>query len=422
MSLTISYKLRGIFFLNEFFVIIECTYLHFQTSSNCPACGKSLGANDFKEVVVAGPSPSLLDTFKNTLQTLFTKLTSNFDSICPKEMCSRLLSHIDDSNKATRFVLKQFIFDCENRGQATSKMTKENEYMRKEITTLKQTSSTLRIQLEQTIADLQHRDQGFNGTVKEMQKQLDEKDLQIRQFRQLVAKDGMARLPGSGKSPSSSENRGDFRDGYDFGGGAAHNNRREHDVNNRRPLVSSSSTNHSATPPLQGLMFRQQAKEVAKTQGVGDFSRTRIRSVMEAQQRPESRLAIDMTAGHSQLHSRSARQSHHQDIDSVITPIQIPNSSSGYSRIASSRMSPLNADRSISPAAGTSLPGTPRIRDLTASSGYMFTSRSNRPTNTNALIGDHTNGMKRNRSISPAEARQYQEKGPFGLHRNGPRY
>lgn len=347
---------------------------------------------------------------------MFTKLTSGSDFLSQLDISTRLLKDLDNSCRCARFLLKQLVFDCSSRVQSSSSMAQELEFARQENTTLKQENSTLRINLEQTVADFKHREQGLNGTVQEMQKKLDEKEIQITQFRQLIAKQ-MARVPGTGARPQidAGEKQRAHREAYDFGGGMGYHSRHEHESMNVRPVVSSTSTHHSTTPPLQGIVLQQKANEEAKAKAMGDLTRSRIGSIIAAQQRPESRLTSSM-AHHSQLHSRSAR---HQDVDSVITPIQIPNNTSSYTRIAGNRSSPLNAERGRSPIVAGSQPCTPRIRDLTASSGYVFTSRSYHPTNT-SNHGDLAHGVKR--SLSPAENRQYQAKTMFGFSRNGARH
>mmetsp|Transcript_4906 Transcript_4906/g.10835 ORF Transcript_4906/g.10835 Transcript_4906/m.10835 type:complete len:159 (+) Transcript_4906:340-816(+) len=47
----------------------ECTYSHFENSSQCPTCRRTLGENDFTELVVADNNGS--DISKMSMQALF---------------------------------------------------------------------------------------------------------------------------------------------------------------------------------------------------------------------------------------------------------------------------------------------------------------------------------------------------------------
>jgi TolA-binding protein len=365
---------------------IECTYSHFNDSSRCPSCGKSLGANDFMELVVADPSTATEETLKNTFQTIFTKFSSSSNSLSHQEMCTRLLKSFDNERRTMRFLLKQFVVDASCRGQRSGGIARDLDQIKKEYTTLKQASSSQRIQLEQTIADLQHRVQALNGTVQELQKKLDEKDIQITQFRQLYAAEGMARVPSSSHSGGSGGKRG--------GGGAAVMYPQHHGNGFSRPVVSSSSA-ATPPPPLQGFVLQKQAREEARAQALGDMTRSRV-------------IPVSAGAGKHQIGDHTVQQRRRNSIDSVITPIQVMPSS----RMGMTHLSPLNQVATSS----SHMPSTPRIRELSASSGYVFTSRSNRQNqsqrhhdvrSTNIYENIDNNNGKRNRSISPRQQQNF---------------
>ena len=90
----------------------ECTYSYFNENSRCPSCGKSLGVNDFMELVVAEPSSATEEALKYSFQSVFTKFTSNATSISQQELCSRFLKNFDNERRVARFLLKQFVTDC----------------------------------------------------------------------------------------------------------------------------------------------------------------------------------------------------------------------------------------------------------------------------------------------------------------------
>lgn len=349
------------------------------------------------ELVVADPSAATEETLKNTFQTIFTKFSPNSNSLSHQEMCTRLLKSFDNERRVIRFLLKQFVVDGNNRGQRSCGIARELEHFKKENTTLKQANGSQRIQLEQTIADLQHRVQALNGTVQELQKKVDERDVQISQFRQLYAAEGMARVPSSSHGSGSGSGQ---RGGSGGGGGAYHHH--QHVLGGSRPVVSSSSA-ATPPPPLQTFVLQKQAREQAKAQALGDMSRSRV---------------IPVSAGggnHNRVGQSQQLQYRNNSIDSVITPIQILPSS----RVGMSRLSPMN------PGAGSPMPSTPRIRDLSASSGYVFTSRNSRhdqnqrhhgSSNNRNGDGIDNNLSKRSRSISPGQRQNFGYGRPSNQH------
>jgi hypothetical protein len=304
-----------IFVTASFLPSIECTYSHFNNSSTCPVCQRTLGANDFMELVVADPSSATEETLKNTFQTMFTKYSSASNIIGHHELCSRLLKSFDDDRRAVRFLLKQFVLENKTAGRKSGSIGRAYEELQAEYTHLKQAASSQRIQTEQTIADLRHRVQALTGTVQEQQKKIDEKNIQIDKFRHLYAKEGNVAIPGSSHSNSS-------------GGG------RQSSLN----IIGSGGT---SAPPMQGFVIQKQARERAKEQALEEITRSRG------------------PVNGSERQSLTNHMGGTSEIDSVITPIQVP---------------PPNyhpQQRHLSPYV---IPNTPRIRDLSAGSSYVFTS------------------------------------------------
>jgi hypothetical protein len=308
------------------------------------------------ELVVADPSSATEETLKNSFQTLFTKYTSASNAISHQEMCTRLLKSFDDDRRSVRFLLKQFVLESKMAGRQSGTIGRAYEELKAEHTHLKQASSSQRIQTEQTIADLQHRVQALTGTVQEQQKKIDEKDTQINQFRQLYASEGSIRIPGSSRSNGS-------------GGG-------------RVALQANHDIRDTYAPPMPGFVIQKQARERAKEQALEKMTRSRGPLNTEAMNGTRRQTLGNHMGGLS-------------DIDSVITPIQIP---------------PPNhhlQNRHISPSV---VPNTPRIRDLSAGSSYVFTSSGNRNSMKRARYDAPTSSSS---SISPVPPNSY------GYVRNG---
>jgi hypothetical protein len=279
------------------------------------------------ELVVADPSAATGGTLKNTFQTMFTKFASDSNAISHQEICTRILKSVDDNRRALRFLLKQYVLQGKTAGRQSGTSDRAIEELKTENTHLKQSASSQRIQTDQVIADLRHRLQAVTGTVQELQKKVEERDTQIMQFRQLVSSssDRAVRIPGSSHSHGSGSGR--------------------------IPLQPVHYNNSSAAPPMPGYIMQEQARERAEAEARREYSRSRV----PIQGGSDSRPPPTHMGGGGGL----------SEIDSVITPIQVPPPNHHLGR-----------NRYSSPS--VVIPGTPRIRDLSAGSSYVFTSSSGR--------------------------------------------
>lgn len=281
---------------------IDCTYSHFERSSNCPACGAVLNESDFTELVVAD-STSTGETVKTSLQALFTKKTSS-SSLPFSDLCYSLIRQIDAQKISTKFLLKQFLMDA----NLNTQVIRTCESLKQEITQLKQTNSTQRLQFERITADLNNKLQAREAVIQEMQNK---------------SRGGNV-IPRSSNSNAAPPSR-----------------------------LGQSRMPHSLPrqekPAFQEFMQQKEAKERAQQQA------------LQAQRAPSvlGRAAQSHQPG-KRSHSygtESARPSSHGQTN--ITPIQQMGS------------------RPFSSNSAGSIPGTPRIRDLSSSSGYRFISGSN---------------------------------------------
>lgn len=248
-------------------------------------------------------------------------------------MCSRLLKSIDDDRRTVRFLLKQFVFDSKAVGQHSGSLGRAFEELKKEYTHVKQSMSSQRIQTDQTIADLQLRVQALTGTVQEQASKLDAKERQVRQFREMLHADGMARVPGSSHSRGSNGSRGS----------------RHTPTHGRTPPMrrQSPNPNHSGGP-MAGYIRQEKARALAKEQTARDFSR-----------------------------SRGPNPS---DTDSVITPIIPPPSRQRVSLVPSTpRIRDLTRPQQYNfSSSGRHSQKRPRASMDSMQSGYSFSSSSGR--------------------------------------------
>ena len=91
---------------------IECTYSHFEHSSECPTCRRKLGENDFTELVVADGSGKDIAKSK---QNLFSK-KSGSESLHYSDVCQSLIQQIECSKQSTKLLLKQLLVESHRAG------------------------------------------------------------------------------------------------------------------------------------------------------------------------------------------------------------------------------------------------------------------------------------------------------------------
>jgi hypothetical protein len=291
------------------------------------------------ELCVADPSSATQEITKNTFQTILTKFSSTSKVLSHQEMCSRLLKTLDNDRRVVRFLLKQCVFDSGNQGQKSASVMRAYEKLKQENTQLKQASSSQRIQMEQTIADLQHRIQALTGTVDELQRTVKEKDTQVAQFRELYAREGRKHVPSTSYSDSSL---------------GRHSKERE---NGHGHVHRSTGMDN---PPMQSFLIQKQARERAKEQSMEQASRSRSFPALG--------------------HRRSSNE------EPAVTPIQFPGRPTSIG--------------SGSTLGGTS---STHVRDIRSSSGYIFTSRPSHSSKRHRSSVSPTNAFafNHNRDMSP---------------------
>lgn len=259
---------------------------------------------------------------KTSLQALFTKKSST-SSLPFSDLCHSLIRQIDAVKVSTKFLLKQFLMDASAHGRQSGNAARVYEAMKHENTQLKQSVSTQKLEFQQLNANLQNRLQAREATVAELQQKIQSQEKMLHQFRRMH--NGATIVPGSSNSAPPS------RLGMD------------HSIDQGRTMNSGSHQE----PPLKGFMIQKEARERAQQEAI------------HAQRAP-SVLGRSSMLNQPMKRSNSfgmERMPHSHGHHTNITPIQL-------------------GSRPFSGNSAGSVPGTPRIRDLSSSAGYRFTSSS----------------------------------------------
>jgi hypothetical protein len=336
----------------------ECTYNHFNNSSTCPICNRTLGESDFMELIVADPTSTSagVASKRNNYQSLFTKQNASSQSLAFQDMCARLLTQNDDLRNGTKFLMKQFLLESSTVGLRSGNMVRELTKLKEENTSLKQTHNSQRMRMEEALGELQKKLVLAN-------KKLEEKDRQLMQFRKLH--DTM-----TPQSPHQQHHHGHHGGGSSVG-------------SNETPRrVSTSSGNGHQEPPLKGFIMQKEANERAKQ-----------RTLEQAQQRTP--IFGGQPSHHH--HQQQQQQHHHRSSSSrqqsYIGGGMMPH----HQQIPQQR--PFSADSGGSGASS-------QIRDLNSSSGYAFTGSDRghpHPSQQQQQQQQQQQHIKRRRGKSPSD-------------------
>lgn len=101
------------------------------------------------------------------MQALFSK-KSGSGCLHYSDVCQSLIQQIECSKQSTKFLLKQLLVESHRAGRTSMAAARTHESLRAENTQLKQANSTLRLQYEQTINDLQNKLKARESTISEM--------------------------------------------------------------------------------------------------------------------------------------------------------------------------------------------------------------------------------------------------------------
>jgi len=158
-----------LYFPNRPFIKTECTYSHFEQSSQCPTCNRRLGESDFTELVVADGNGA--DIQKTTMQTLFQKRSAT-GCLPYADICQTLIHQIDVSKQSTKFLLKQLLVESHRAGRNSVNAARMYESLKNENIQLKQQVHSQRLQYEQRITELENKVKAKDGTIAEQSRMI----------------------------------------------------------------------------------------------------------------------------------------------------------------------------------------------------------------------------------------------------------
>ena len=367
-------------------IFVGCTYSHFEQTAECPTCSKTLSENDFTELVVAEASSPTSDITKTSLQALFSKhsktTSSTIKGLQFSDLCYSLIRQIDVTKQSTKFLLKQLLMDNSATGRKYANAVRINCQLKHEITNLRQGHSTQRLQLEQTNNDLKNKLAAKDNTIEELHQKIREKDKMIDQFRQLHNKMTNQNSYSSTRTNNnhSSNDRSHHPHAIPLSGG-------RNIANNR--FDNSEDGQSISKPPLKGFMVKKSAPVEMQKRSYGSMGAPNIPLSLPASQGVRRPLSYGMND------NDSVCQSQRSGVPSSQHPLHL----------MSRRPYSSNSSGSVTST-------TPRIRDLSSSSGYSFTGGSNNQRLNKRRRGDSAPGSNHG-PMSPSTAFTLNQ-GPYG--------
>jgi hypothetical protein len=345
------------------YLLVECTYNHFNSSSNCPVCNRVLAESDFMELAVADPSTSK-STKTAAFQSYFTKQNAGAQGLAFQDVCARLLKQQDDLRCGTKFLMKQFLVESSRLGQRSSQIVQTLEGLKQEHTSLKQAHNSQRIRYEQAIETLQQQ-------LASSQKKLEDKDRQLMQFRKLH--DTMT--PGSPHGSSSGPRRVSG-EGVIMQQPSQHSSHQQHHQQQQQQ--------QAPPPPMQGFMLQKEAQERAK---------------QRALETPQRNPVLGAVANPYHQNNNGRPHSYSGGSAPYATPV------------------PAHHDHHQRPYS-TGSGGSGGIRNLSASAGYTFSGGvSNKRRRGVSPSMTVRNGNQNPRAMSPSQAFANQPPGSYSTGR-----
>ena len=264
----------------------DCTYSHFENSSQCPVCSKTLRDDDFTELVVAVGNGQTNDITKSSLQALFSKQSmskgDNASKALPlSDACFTLVRQIDAVKQTTKFLLKQLLMNGNAQGKHVAHGRRENAKLKNEITQLRQEQSSQRLQFQQMNNEHINILNAKENGIRELTGKLQEKDRMLAQFRSMHGKPMLPEGHGRERERGRDVDQGSIsqfsknRNSVGAQGGGTHNVPH----NNTGPLRpsnmserNSSLSGAEAPPPLRGLVAKRNNQQAMQQQA---FNRRR---------------------------------------------------------------------------------------------------------------------------------------------------
>ena len=313
----------------------DCTYAHFELDNKCPSCLRPLAEKDFTELVVADNNGS--NSMKSNMQALFSKKSTS-GCLQFTDVCRGLIEQFDSTKQNMRFLMKQLLAESTRAGRSSYAAARAHESLKAENTHLKQMHSSLRLQYEQTINDLQNKLKAREGRESELTQMV----INFQKIHGAGGGDGRVLAPHMVPNSSS----------------------------------ASLSSGRGSQPPLRGLMAQREANMIAQ-----------------------------------------------QNVMNGVKPPFMNNLNGNRNKSPGANFRPFSSSNSGGSIGGGTLGSiAPRIRDLSANSGYHFTGITNQNMNKRRRGGTPTLQGTPTHAMSPNTAFALNQ-GPHGqnniFHRSG---
>lgn len=311
----------------------DCVFKHFAESDKCPSCGaQPLAERDFTELVVSDSTlaPNLV---KTCFQTILS-MRPNANEITFPEACSSILRQMEAMRTTTKFVLKQMIKDSTNnsqRNQGYGAIKQQNVDLKKQLAGLQDMH-------QRTVNELNNKLHNKEKVNAELQTQLQSAERHMDNFRRSAAPS-----PTNQQVPASR------------GGG----------------------------PPLQGIIAQKQQREaqVRAQQEAMMTGRPALGSRVGSNSRLGSRMGVSVQPSMSRHMSGNVSYASpapmHQPLSqrSSSYPGGGPMRAVGAAqRQLQQSITPMQNMAAVRPFSSNSNGSGNRVRELTATSGYNFTS------------------------------------------------
>ncbi|KAL7566821.1 hypothetical protein ACA910_019408 [Epithemia clementina (nom. ined.)] len=162
----------------------SCTYSHFSESSQCPACGMTLGTEDFLELCIADPSKGESSSAKMSLQNMLTKSRSDSTHLTHQDMCMHVLQSVDQTRRSCKFLLKQMVRQQASQAQTAGSLHRAYEKLQAEHTQLQQSVNSERLANQQSMQELKNLNAALTNQLHEMEGKMKDQQRQIDKFRE----------------------------------------------------------------------------------------------------------------------------------------------------------------------------------------------------------------------------------------------
>lgn len=287
-----------------------------------------------------------IDNLQAGYQTLFTRLSSKMQGALPlSDLCYSAIKQLDASKQSIKFVLKQLLLESTNAKKKIFSLQRAHEQLKKEATKWKQSHSTEKLQLEKINNELQQRLQSRDATIRELNEKLAEQERMLNQFQKL-------------HGPQNSLGRSQITNSANAAGITS--SRSFHQFNDERGQQQSQRLSQ---PPLQGFIMQKEARDQQRQESY------------TAARQPRIIVGRPTHSSSNMSHQASVQLTHHT-------------SDSALMMLPPDRLNTIhNQQRPFSTMSGSSsasLSNTPRIRDLSSRSEFVFTSSSYTANNHNS--------------------------------------